>query len=181
MNKQAIMNYVSLLLLLLCSSIFCLRKSNNKFIPIRKNFIHYIDFDENTENNDLSYLDKYDYVYPNNDAFAIELHETQGTGFVYQVQQLPKGVTCVSCNKNMEGFTNFDIEKFRRGRNEYTGGSKVVIFGFTINEYSYNYSNVQEIRIGYNPEYRGVDVVGTSYLSIALVSQNVFNRYVKEK
>ena len=44
MNKQAIMNYVTLLLLLSYSSIFCLRKSKHQFIPNEEKFLHYMDY-----------------------------------------------------------------------------------------------------------------------------------------
>lgn len=75
MNNQAIMNYVTLLLLLSYSSIFCLRKSRHEFIPNIKDFLRYMDYNKELENYDFSILDKYDYLFPNNDAFAITINQ----------------------------------------------------------------------------------------------------------
>ena len=99
---------------------------------------------------------------------------------LFKVIQLTKGVECITCNENNEGLVKFDIDLYKKG--SLIGGSEDVIFGFVISSYPeiYDFNYVQEIRIG-KLSRREEENDKVSYISIGLVSSDIYSRYMYKK
>lgn len=177
MNRQLLIMLFNLTLIALLSSVISLEKSSKKIEPPSYMFS---DLKSNNKSSDLSFLDKYSFVFPNKNNFSIKLNQNFSTGYIYQVKKMPKGISCLNCNQRLEGhrLINNDSNKSLRIR---FGAPDYVLFEFNIDEKVYDYNSIGEIQIGYNARNKRDEDLQFGKITIALVNEKIYNKYLQNK